>query len=100
MATTHRDAFLADNSVIRPRARIRTTGLFDEMGAQHPLYRARSGDYLTLRNLPPDLGTLDNLRTFRISGTTYNASTDELELEPETAIPSLAILVARREQGV
>ncbi len=99
-ALAHRDAFLSDSSVPRPRARVQTTGLFDEMGAQHPLYRARAGDYLTLRNLPPDLGDLNNLRTFRIGSTRYNAETDEIEIEPETAIPSLAILVARREQGV
>ena len=99
-AVVHRDAYLSDSSVTRPRATLRTLGLFDEMGAQHPLYRARAGDYLTLRNLPPDLGELNNLRTFRIGSTRYNAATDELEPEPETSIPSLAILVARREQGV
>lgn len=99
-AVAHRDAYLSDSSTVRPRATIRTLGLFDEMGAQHPLYRARAGDYLTLRNLPPDLGELNNLRTFRIGSTRYNAATDELEPEPETTIPSLAILVARQEQGV
>lgn len=100
VATAHRDAYLADSGDARPRARVRTTGLFDAMGAQYPLYRARAGDYLTLRNLPPELGDLDNLRTFRIGSTRYNAETDELEPEPEMAIPSLAVLVARREQGV
>ncbi len=100
VAEAHRDAFLLDSSRLRPRAVIRTLGLFDEMGAEYPLYRARAGDWLTLRNLPPNLGALENLQTFRIGTTRYNAETDVLEPEPEEFIPNLAILVARREQGV
>lgn len=100
VAEAHRDTFLLDSSRARPRATIRTLGLFDEMGAEYPLYRARAGDWLTLRNLPPDLGALENLQTFRIGNTRYHADTNVLEPEPEEFIPNLAIMVARREQGV
>lgn len=100
VAEAHRDSFLSDSSRPRPRAVIRTLGLFDEMGAEYPLYRARAGDRLTLRNLPPDLGGLENLQTFRIGSTRYDAETDVLEPEPEEPIPNLAIMVARRQQGV
>ena len=100
VAEAFRDSFLLDSSRSRPRATIRTLGLFDEMGAEYPLYRARAGDLLTLRNLPPDLGALEYLQTFRIGNTRYHAETDVLEPEPEEFIPNLAIMVARREQGV
>lgn len=100
VAEAFRDSFLSDSGQARPRAVIRTLGLFDEGGAEYPLYRARTGDMLTLRNLPPDLGTLENLQTFRIGSTRYHAETDVLEPEPEEFIPNLAIMVARREQGV
>lgn len=100
IAAIYRDTYLGDNSTARPRATIRTLGLYDAMGVEHPLYMARSGDTITIRNLPPDLDDLDNLRTFTIGQTRYHANTDILEPIPETPAPDLAILVARREEKI
>lgn len=95
LAESRRDVFLGDSDQMRPRAVIRTTGLYDKSGGSYPLYRARAGDYMTLRNLPPDIAALDSVRTFRIGRTRYHVDDDMLEPEPEQVIPSLAIMVAR-----
>lgn len=98
VAETYRDTHLTDNSKAKPRATIRTLGLYDAMGVMHPLYAAKAGDTITIRNLPPDLDDLDHLRTFTIGQTRYHAYLDLLEPIPETPAPDLAILVARREE--
>lgn len=100
LAEQFRDAAIEDQGRERPRASIKTTGLYDNLGVEHPLYLVRAGDTITLRNLPPDLGELDNLRTFRVGYTRYYAATDTLEPEPEDPIPSIAVVIARQEKGV
>lgn len=100
LANRVRDTHLADVSRDRPRATMMTEGLYDAYGIEYPLYEARAGDTMTLRNLPPDLGELENLRTFRIGGTRYDAAQNILEPEPDDPVPSLAVIVARQGANV
>lgn len=100
LAEKFRDTYLADNAEARPRATIKAIGVFDRRGVEQPLYKVRAGDYITIRNLPPDLDELDNIRTFRIGRVEYDAENDLLTPVPETPTPTLAILVARHEKGL
>lgn len=100
-AETHRDTFLTDRSDFVIRAEIEFDRLFDANGAEHPLYRMRSGDKVTMRNLPPTLSTdIDNIRTFLTAETEYSALNNKMSLEPQTPIPTLVTLVSRREAGI
>jgi hypothetical protein len=54
-----------------------------------------------VRNLPPTISTsIDRIRSFRLSRTSYDAMTDTLTVEPEQARPTLDALLARIAAGV
>lgn len=90
-----RDTLLAQNKTIAPRASLTLYGLFDAAGARYPLWMARAGDTLTIRNLPPTLSSeIDKIRTFRISRKSYDVDTDILTPTPEYPIPTLEIMVS------
>jgi hypothetical protein len=94
-AETARDTFLSTHKEIAPRASLTLFGLFDAGGARYPLWMARAGDTLTIRNLPPTLSPeIDKIRTFRMSRVSYNVDTDVLTPTPEYPLPTLAIQVA------
>jgi hypothetical protein len=100
-AGVHRDAFLDDRADPIPRIGIRFARLFDASGALWPNWMARSGDTVTIRNLPPTLSTaIDRIRTFRVSETRYAVDTNVIELVPESPLPSLETLMVRREEGI
>lgn len=100
-AGVQRDAFLADHAVPPTRADIKIAALYDAAGGRWPLWLARSGDTITIRNLPPTLSLdVDRIRTFRIAETTYSCDTDVLSVTPELPRPSLEVMLARRESGL
>ncbi len=100
-AAAHRDAWLADRSMMQDRARIDFVRVFDETGAPYPLYYVRAGDRVTMRNLPPTLsGNVDRIRTFLVGETVYDADRDEISVSPSVPTPTLATLLARREAGI
>lgn len=99
-AETYRDAFLADRADDQARARIVFDRLYDASGAQWPLWACRSGDSITMRNLPPTLSSeIDRIRTFMVGETDFDADTGELSVAPLEPTPSLVTLVARRASG-
>lgn len=100
-AESERDARLADTAVITPRAKFDVLGLYDEAGAgPYPLWMARAGDLVIIRNLSPGLGTaVDRLRNFRIKRKRYDVIADVLQLTPELEIPDLAVMVANPGWG-
>lgn len=101
LAAVHRDAHLADRAAGLPRAGIAFAAVYDSAGGQWPLWAVRSGDTITIRNLPPTLSAdVDRLRTFRISRTEYDAVNAVLTVEPEAALPRLEVLVARLGEGL
>ena len=73
----------------------------DAAGARYPLWLVRSGDTMTIRNLPPNVSTsIDRIRTFRITHTSYDAFADTLDVEPEAAPRTLEVMLARRSEGL
>lgn len=98
-AEAERDGRLADTAVVTPRIRFAVNQLFDETGAgPYPLWMARSGDLVVVRNLPPAMGTaVDRLRTFRIKRKRYWVHQDRLELTPELELPDLAVIVGNAD---
>lgn len=96
-----RDAQLTDHKDPLPRATVTFDAVYDASGARWPLYLVRSGDTITIRNLPPSVSTtIDRVRTFRISHTVYTLTTRSLEIELEVPPPRLATLLARRAEGI
>ena len=91
-----RDTALADGADPRPRISIRFNALYDAAGARWPLYMARSGDTITVRNLPPTAdATVDRIRSFVVAETEYSADDDTLNVTPESPTPRLDILLAQ-----
>ncbi len=100
-AGIERDTALNDTRTPRPRAALAFNELFDASGARWPLWACRSGDTVTIRNLPPQLGaTVDRIRTFTVSETRYDVLADKLEVTPESPLPRIETLLARQAEGV
>lgn len=99
-AQRHRSAWLADTATDQARASILFDHLYDAAGAAHPLYLLRAGDTLTMRNLPPTVSSaVDQIRTFVVAETEYDAAEGTLTVAPDEATPTLDRLVARQETG-
>ena len=95
-----RDAALRDSAEYALRADVVFERVYGKSGVQVPLWSLRAGDVLSLRNLPPGLGTdVDNVRTFRVATTLYEAERDVLTVEPDVPTPTLVTLLARRNLG-
>lgn len=100
-AQLHRGVFLADRATLAARAGIVFDRLYDAQGSIWPLWSMRSGDTVTIRNLPPTLGTdIDRIRTFRVAETEYDAAAGVLSIAPEEPLPLLDVMLARREAGL
>lgn len=96
-----RDTFLADHKSPIPRAGVEVKEIFDASGTRLPLWVARAGHVATARNLSPTLSAdIDRIRTFRIAETEYNADADTLSITPESPLPTLDFLLARKAEGV
>lgn len=96
-AGVYRDAEIADMKDIIPRSAVVFDRLYDAAGGLWPLWMCRSGDTITIRNLPPSLSTsLDRIRTFRVSETEYDVDEDVLTVTPESPVPSLQTIEAQR----
>ncbi|MBX3058264.1 MAG: hypothetical protein KF770_17515 [Anaerolineae bacterium] len=95
-AETERDIHITETAVPTPRAQFAVGGLYDEAGGgPYPLWMARAGDLVIIRNLSPGLGTaVDRLRNFRIKRKRYDVIADVLELTPELELPDLAVMAA------
>lgn len=100
-ASVQRDADLADHKDPLPRATVAFEAVYDAAGGHWPLWMVRSGDTITIRNLPPTTSTaIDRVRTFRISHTAYDLMARTLEVELEVPPPRLATLLAQQAEGI
>jgi hypothetical protein len=100
-ATTVRDASLQDNKDPKPRVGLTFSALYDASGGRWPNWAMRAGDTVTIRNLPPTSSTtIDRIRTFRVSETSYDVDTDTIAPTPEESLPTLDFLIARNAAGV
>jgi hypothetical protein len=101
VANVQRDTILNDTKTINPQASIEFDKVYSITGALYPSYLVRSGDTVTIRNLPPTLSTaIDKIRTFRISATEYNAKTNKLTLTPELPLSTIDVLLARKAESL
>lgn len=95
-AGVHRDTRLADGAVITPEGNIVTQRLFNQAGAQYPVWMARPGDSITARNLPPVASQeIDRIRTFTIARVDFDADANQITVVPERPLPQLEFLIAR-----
>jgi hypothetical protein len=90
-----RDTALSDLKNPTPRATLRFNMLYDAAGARWPGWLCRSGDTITIRNLPPTLNDDARVRTFTVAETRYEADTRTLQVTPESPLPRLDVLLAR-----
>jgi hypothetical protein len=73
-----------------PRAGLTVERIYTAEGAEAPLWLVRSGDTVTIRNLPPAAGSsINRIQTFRIAETRYDAVANELVIIPESPLPDL-----------
>lgn len=94
IAQTARD----DSSDPLPRAGVSFTRAYTANGAQIPLWQIQDGDTITIRNLPVIAGAaVDRIRTFRVVQVQYDAVAGTISVTPETPLPELEYLLARRE---
>ena len=99
-AETYRDVFLSDHATAQARARVQFERLYDADGAAYPLWLIHSGDWLTIRNLPPTVSeTIDRIRTFVVAETDYDAAVGVVSVAPYAPLPTLDLMIARREGG-
>lgn len=95
-----RDMTLTDTKDITPRAQITVTAVYTASGARVPLWMVRSGDRVTIRNLPPTLSTsVDKIRTFVIAETSYSVDERTLSITPEAPLPTVDWLLSRQAKG-
>lgn len=102
-AAAQRDAALADGKTPTPRLSLPIGAyVHDASGALCPSYLVRAGDILTVRNLPPSLGTsIDRIRSFRIAETAWTDGAEfPLTVVPESPAPSLDLITARAAAGI
>jgi hypothetical protein len=98
-ANAERDALLTAQGDFTTRLLIEFERLQTPGGAIVPLWMLRSGDTITMANLPPTLSAdIDKLRTFRVNRVTYNADLDSVEVEPAVPIPTVASLLASAQK--
>lgn len=99
-AESHRDTFLADRKDPIPRAGIDFRELFDANGIRYPNYMLRSGDTVTIRNIPPTTSSsIDRIRTFLADETEYDEETDTINVTPESRLPTLDVMISRQAAG-
>lgn len=100
-AQTQRSAWLTGRADDALRASIEFERLYDITGAEYPLYMLRAGDTVTMRNLAPTLdGSVDQVRTFIVGETEYNAANNTIRISPAEPIPAIDVMIARREAGI
>lgn len=97
-AARERDIYLEDHDDAVPGASILVNAIYTASGARAPTYMIRSGDTVTIRNLPPTLSSsVDMVRTFVVDETTWRDD-GTVEITPEAAPDKLEQLLQRREE--
>jgi hypothetical protein len=97
-----RDRILAERNQVQQSQRFTVTGeVIDAVRGifNVPKWRVRAGEVIRIADLvPSDVSTvsLDNLRTFYIMQTEYDARTDQLSVTPDRARLSLSSILAKQ----
>jgi hypothetical protein len=82
-----------------PRASLTVSRIYSPGGNLSPLWLVRSGDTVTIRNLPPAAGAIDRIVTFRVAETTWDATEGTLQLVPESPLPDYEHQAAAIQQA-
>lgn len=95
-AQSLRDIHLGDQANYALRAKIVFDKLTDITGAIYEITIVRAWDTITIRNIPPTLGTtVDEIRTF-LTGATFFRRNGNMDIEPLTPTPTLVTLIAQK----
>lgn len=99
-AAVTRDAVILDGRRLRPQVNIAFDALYHASGARVPVYYARPGDTIVVRNVPPQRGEAagTGVTSFRIVTTEYQNGVNTVT--PESPVPTLDTLLARREERI
>lgn len=97
-ALVTRDAVLLDGKRLVPQVSIAFNALYHPNGGRVPVYHARPGDTIVVRNLPPLQASLSGITSFRVLTTEYQNRV--MTVTPESPIPTLETLLARREEKI
>lgn len=94
-----RDLLLAERKDITPNSSLELSGLYNAAGASFPLWSCRAGDVMIVRNLPHFYSpTIEKIRRFYVTATSYDIATDRLTPTPELHLPDLAVSVGSLSQ--
>jgi hypothetical protein len=100
-ANVQRDAYLQDHKDPLPQASFVFDTVYDASGGRYQLSDVEPGDTITIRNVPVNASaTLDRVRTFRITHTSYDPIARTLAVEPEAPIPTLETMLTRQAEGL
>jgi hypothetical protein len=101
-ATTWRDTYIERRKDITPRSQLQIhRWIYTASGARVPAYHVRSGDNITIRNLPVTGGSLvDKIRKFTIARTSYDIDNAILTPYPELETPALDFMVAKLSAAI
>lgn len=92
------DAVLLDGKRLIPQVQITFDAVQTASSGTVPLYYVRAGDTIVVRNIPTQLSAVDGVAAFRIIATEY--ADGVLTVTPESPIPTIDTLLARREEKV
>lgn len=100
-ANYQRDLVVADGKDPAPKARVTFNRVYDAHGVAFSPMLVRTGDTITIRNLPPiAIQDIDRIRTFRIAHTEYDCDSGVISIEPEGGFDSLEFVLARQQRGI
>jgi hypothetical protein len=99
-AEMRRDKELRARRTISPRAGIEIKRLYNQAGGQVPLAYLRAGDLLIVKNLTPALvPDIDNVTVFRVAATEFDVVQNELRVDLDVPMPTLARMLAEGLRG-
>lgn len=91
------DVTLNDNQRPQPEAEYVISDVQSENGTIWPRWMVRAGDVATFRVIPSGFGvTVDQLRVVRITRASYSADENAVTIEPEVALSTLEVQLARQ----
>jgi hypothetical protein len=101
LAQNIRDTMIERGKEITPRARLQVYGrIFDSSGSAYPAYHCRSGDTVSIRNLPISGGsTVDKIRKFTVNRTSFDVASRTMTITPELDFSDLGLMVAKGTKG-
>jgi hypothetical protein len=96
-ATIERDATVTDQKNPFPSAAITFDAIYYTTGVRGAFDQLRAGDVIHLRNLVVNSVEIDRLTTMRLSRVSWDHDTNSVQVEPETPLPLVDVLLAQQK---